>query len=276
MCDLRMTLFASRYSSECQDMACCIQEIDRLGKCFSHRGECMSLEPQEKKDPPEDLEDNTVVSSEVQTEEMTSSRFSNLDRLSVAKELPFTNERMETAAARWRLDNSTGWSNIGWLPVRSGGFRARTSAPVDEEVQLLTAVRSGPDETKYGKAYMERRGERRMQNCFLIACFVIVGVVAAVGGGVGFVVWRTNNIIGEMGLGSTPMVHEAVNNTMGILRNAEAMSSHVHTMTEQGAILSTYSLPELIASVNATAAILRKFQRLSNHPMLQISLEEGH
>ena len=115
-----------------------------------------------------------------------------------------------------------------------------------------------------------------MQKCFLIACFVIVGVVAAVGGGVGFVVWRTNNIIGEMSLGSTPMVHEAVNNTMGILRNAEAMSSHVHTMTEQGAILSTYSLPELIASVNATAAILRKFQRLSNHPMLQISLEEGH
>lgn len=143
----------------------------------------------------------------------------------------------------------------------AGAYR-QTVTP-DEEASLLKDHDRG-EKKDYERAF-----------CRFAGVICVLGLIL-VATGVAFVLARIDQAVHDAQVMSAPYVEGAINNTAAILDNAAAMSHHVHTMTEQGEVLSTYSLPELIASVNATAQIMKKFQRLANHPMLQISLEEEH
>ena len=71
-----------------------------------------------------------------------------------------------------------------------------------------------------------------------------------------------------------PNAAKMLASTMEMLEDSKATAKHFHHATEAGETLAIDSVPRLIESVNASAAMLQRLEKLLEHPVLQLSLEE--
>jgi len=87
-----------------------------------------------------------------------------------------------------------------------------------------------------------------------------------------FMSWRLNYNVNWYYEAATPYINEMANHSMGIMRHADASSESLeHVMTRTQALAGA-SIPEIMESVNRTAAMVARLQQVSQNPVIKLSM----
>lgn len=87
-----------------------------------------------------------------------------------------------------------------------------------------------------------------------------------------FMSWRLNSNANWYYAAAAPYMNEFSNHSMGIMRHADASTASLEDVMTQTQILAGTSIPELMESVNKTAAMVARLQEVAQNPVIKLSM----
>jgi len=84
--------------------------------------------------------------------------------------------------------------------------------------------------------------------------------------------WRLNYNVNWYYAAAAPYMNEFSNHSMGIMRHADASTASLEEVMTQTQILAGTSIPELMESVNKTAAMVARLQEVAQNPVIKLSM----
>lgn len=87
-----------------------------------------------------------------------------------------------------------------------------------------------------------------------------------------FMSWRLNSSVNWYYAAAAPYMSEFSNHSMGIMRHADASTASLEEVMTQTQILAGTSIPELMESVNKTAAMVARMQEVAQNPVIKLSM----
>jgi hypothetical protein len=112
--------------------------------------------------------------------------------------------------------------------------------------------------------------ERRM--CFM--CSLVLLLLAGLVIALALTLMSVNTSLNGLQSAVGPHAEELVEIAMRTANSTGLAIGHVQHATAQGDDLATKSVPQMLKTVNATATIAARLQKLMEHPSLKLSLED--
>ena len=149
-----------------------------------------------------------------------------------------------------------------WLRQQRSG-RQQT---VNEERVGLLDTESGVIAT-YIK--VEQKRTRIILFCGAILCIIASFSFVALG----FTISRTQTNIEWAVAEVLPHLHELVNLTVSMTRDAKATMSHMHSASESGDFLASAGTNQLLMTINGTSRMVERMEKLMQKPTVQFQLQ---
>lgn len=84
--------------------------------------------------------------------------------------------------------------------------------------------------------------------------------------------WRLNYNVNYYYEASLPYMSQFTNHSLGIVRHADVSTQYLESVMAQTHALANTSIPELMDSVNRTAAMVARLQHVAQNPVLRLSM----
>ena len=88
----------------------------------------------------------------------------------------------------------------------------------------------------------------------------------------GFLYWNAAETVNAYKTELRPHIHELADHVANVLRNIDGVTTSANRMLENADQLESSIIPNVAHAVNDTTHIIEKIERISQHPVLQLSL----
>lgn len=147
-------------------------------------------------------------------------------------------------------------------------FRLEKSIPIDAWPSKPFDSRRDAPETHFE---WQRCDERCCLRTFVPSLVLILCVVSLMLYSVLTVVDRR---LGEARDAVRPYVSEVVNHTLSILQHVDRSTISANDMVDDARSVTSRAVPAMYVALNQTERLLQRVERLSQHPVLKLSLEQ--
>lgn len=162
-----------------------------------------------------------------------------------------------------------------------GGPAARvTVVPTrDEETHAAPATSAESDRLVRPKGvkdedlpifYMQRAETRnRVTTCAVVSTLLVIAIVF---GGLGILLWQINTTVAKASATLQPRVNLLMDTVDTAANNTVQMLENVVGSTEDGSVLTSMTVPQLIAMVNSTTRTMMRLEQILAHPQIALAL----
>ena len=154
------------------------------------------------------------------------------------------------------------------------GFRVEHDLPFDASVWRATRWPTA-QQARGGVAQdvaCDDKPQKRLACVATFLCCLTLGVVVAGFVGVGLMWYEATTTVNEIREATRPYVHQVLNHTMNIMDHADESSAGMSVAMSDVVEITHTTVPAMQLALNQTSEIVRRLERLAQHPVLRLSL----